>query len=165
MICFSPDGLRLRPFVFDGVEIGAVWGKELEVMSCVADGLFDIVALVERGVVHDQRGARREFRDQVLSDPAVEDIGVDVGVEQADGEHDPSRKRADNIGAASCMPVMSSEAALPPGRVAMGARHVPGEAAFVDIDDGLALSFQRRDLFAEDAAQLRVRLRMAQNFF
>lgn len=134
-------------------------------MAGIPDGLFDVCALVEGSVVHDESGPRRELRHQVLHQPGMEDVGGDVGLEQADGEQRGSRQGTDGVDAASCVPVARSGAALTSGRIAVGAGHVPGEAAFVDVDDRPALSLDPGDPLAKGAPFAVVRLRMAQRFF
>jgi hypothetical protein len=56
------DGFQVRPFPFDGVEIGAVSGEIFERMAGVADEGLNGGAFVERRVVHEKNGARRVRR-------------------------------------------------------------------------------------------------------
>ena len=85
--------LGLRPFVLNRVEVGAVWRQVFEGVSGIFDHLSGVFAFVKGGVVHDQDGPRWQLRDQVVLKPKVEQIGVDIGLGQADGEQRPGDQR------------------------------------------------------------------------
>ena len=62
-----------------------------------ADG-FDILPFVEGRVVHDDHSSGQEFGQKVLRRPCMEDVGVDIGCEQAHGQECLSDQGADDTG-------------------------------------------------------------------
>nr|WP_254776424.1 hypothetical protein [Nitrosomonas sp. Nm34] len=71
----------------------------------VGNGGFDILLFMKRCVVHDNHASRQKFRQQVLRHSRIENVGGDIGDEQAYGQQRLSDQSADPIGSASCMPI------------------------------------------------------------
>lgn len=134
-------------------------------MSGVSDGILAILSLMECCVIHHHHAAGWEFWEQIFHHPNMKDIGVDVGFEQANGRQEFADQRANSIGAASGLPVVRAVTALSFKAVAVGARHIMGKAALVDIDDGARLGFIGRNFLAEDVPCAFVRPWMTQHFF
>jgi hypothetical protein len=105
------DGFQVRPFPFDGVEIGAVGGETFEHVAGVADEGLNGGAFVERRVVHDKNGARRQFWRRVPFDPWAKGVRVDVGLKKSDRQKTASDQGADGVGSSRCAPVAYAGAA------------------------------------------------------
>ena len=151
--------------MFDGVEIGGIGGEIEERVSGLLDGILAVLPFVESRIVHHHDAVWWEFWEQIFHHPNMKDIGVDVGFEQANGRQEFADQSADGIGAASGLPVVRAVTALSFEAVAMGARHIMGKAALVDIDDGARLGFIGRNFLAEDVPCAFVRPWMTQHFF
>ncbi len=134
---FSPSGFGLRPFVFDGIEIGRIGGEIEERVSGLLDGLLAVLAFVESR----------------------------VGLEQADGQQKFADQSADGICAASGLPVMRTKTAVSFETVAVGAGHIVGKAAFVGVNNGALLDFIGRYFLTKDVPCAFVGPWMAQRFF
>ena len=76
---FPSDSLGLRPFWFDWIEVWAIGRQIFEGMACVFDHRFCVVAFVEGCVIHDDHSAGRQFGQQIVLEPKVKDICINVG--------------------------------------------------------------------------------------
>src|SRR5215469_2539278 len=110
---FSAERFGLGPFVFDGIEIGAVGGEIFEGMLGAGDGLLGVLSFVEGGVVHDHDASCGQLGQELLPDPGSEDLGIDSEAEQSDRQQATANQRADDVGAASGMPVVCAMKSLP----------------------------------------------------
>ena len=162
---FSAERFGLGPFVFDGIEIGAVGGEIFEGMLGAGDGLLGVLSFVEGGVVHDDHASLGQLGQEILPDPGSEDIGIDSEAEQCDRQQATANQCADDVGAAAGMPVVGAMTALPCGRIAVRARHIVGKAAFIDVNNGSSCRRISGNLILEGVPCLGVRLGMAQRFF
>ena len=162
---FSSSLLCLSPFAFDGVEIGGVGGEKFESMPRIVDHFLDVGAFVECRVVHDNDGLVRQLGEQVLFNPGVKNLGIDVGVEQSHGQQQLPDQGTDGICPLSRLPVMGAKTTFSDGRIAVGAGHVVSKAALVDINDGAGFCLIDLDLLLEDMPCGDVRLWMHQGFF
>jgi hypothetical protein len=131
----------------------------------VSNGLLAVMAFVERRIVHHHDAVCWEFWEQILDHPNIEDIGIHVGLEQADGQQKFADQSADGICAASGLPVMRTKTALSFEAVAVGAGHIVGKTAFVDVNNGALLDFIGRNLLTKDVPCAFVGPWMAQRFF
>jgi hypothetical protein len=122
------DGLSLRPFVLNGVEIGRVGRQELQYVAAPFNGVRDVLAFVEGGVVHDNGRWGIDRRQGLHRQPLVEHIGIGVALCEAHVDQALSDKRADGIGPALFVPVDKPGAAPPLGGVAVRPGHVRREA-------------------------------------
>ena len=162
---FSAERFSLGPFVFDGIEIGAVGGEIFEGMVGADDGMLGVRSFVEGGVVHHHDASCGQLGQQLLPDPSSEDLGIDSEAEQSDRKQATAHQRADDVGAASGMPVVGAMTALPCGGVAVGARHIVRKAAFIDVYNGSSCHRISGNLILEGVPCLGVCLGMAQGFF
>ena len=67
--------------LFDGIEIGAVWGQEEQVCAGIADGLARGLAFVAAEIVEDDDIAWRKGGDKELLNVGAEPFAVDRAVE------------------------------------------------------------------------------------
>ena len=126
------DRFSRRLFVFDGVEIGGIRRQVFQGVTGLMEGVLDVLAFVESGVVQDNHGGGRQLGEEDLVDPGEEDLGVDAGFKKADGDEPEAPEGADDVDAPLGVPVPLSVTALPDGCVTEPARHVPGKSALVD---------------------------------
>jgi hypothetical protein len=162
---FSAERFGVGPFVFDGIEIGAVGGEIFEGMVGAGAGLLDVLAFVEGGVVHDDHASLGQLGQEILPDPGSEDLGIDSEAEPCDRQQATANQRADDVGAAAGRPVVRAMTALSCGRIAVRARQIVGKAAFIDINNGSPGRCISGNLILEYAPCVGVRLGMAQRFF
>lgn len=162
---FSAERFSLGPFVFDGIEIGAVGGEIFEGMVGADDGMLGVRSFVEGGVVHHHDASCGQLGQQLLPDPSSEDLGIDSEAEQSDRKQATAHQRADDVGAASGMPVVGAMTALACGRIAVRAWHIVRKAAFVEVNNSSPGRLISGDLILEYAPCLLVGLGMAQRFF
>jgi hypothetical protein len=80
----------------------------------------------------------QKFRQKILHQPRIENVGGDIGDEQAYGQQRLSDQGVDHIGSASFMPVFYAMGAFTHWRIAMRAGHVVRKAAFIKINDNAA---------------------------
>lgn len=120
---------------------------------------------MEGGVIHNDDRVWRKLWHQILGGPLREDVGIDVGCEKANGEKSLADQRPDDVGSALGMPIVGAIATLPKKRVTMRARHVVGEAAFVDKGDRTALGLVTFNPCAEGLPFAFVRFGVPQAFF
>ena len=125
---------------------------------------FCVAALVKAGIVHDRHGPGRRFGDAFAGDPGMNDIAVDVEIARQSRRQQARHKRADDIGATRRAPVMTAKVSLAPWPMAMGARHVGGKAAFVNVNDGAARRLMGLDASLEAASLVFVRFGMGERF-
>jgi hypothetical protein len=151
--------------VFEGIEVWAVSREIFKGMPGAGDGILGILSFVEGGVVHHHHASGGELGQEILLDPGGENVRIDIDAEQPDRQQTAAEQRADHIGTASSVPVVRAMTSLPLGRIAMGARHVVREAAFVDVNDGAPCRLISGDLILEDAPCVLVCLGMPQSFF
>lgn len=162
---FFSDGLGLRPFGFDGIEVRGIGWQIFQNVPGFGDSVFYILTFVEGSIVHHDDAAGREFRQQGLRRPGVKDISIDTGVEQSHGQQEFFDQGADDIRAAFGMPIPYAVTSLTLWSIAMRTRHIVGETALVDINDDTALLLISLDFFLEDTPCVVVGLGMTQRFF
>ena len=63
------DGLGLSPFVLDGIEVGGIRRKIFQSVARLAEGVLDVRAFVEGGVVQDDHGGSGELRQEDVANP------------------------------------------------------------------------------------------------
>ncbi len=97
--------------------------------------------------------------------PSKEDLGVDAGFEETDGDELGTPKGTDHLSAPLGVPVPASVATLPDGRVTEPARHVPGKPALVDPDQCSSGRLIRRTTGLKGTPHGGVRARMRQRLF
>ena len=127
------------PLFLDGVEVRRIDRQEVKEVSGVDDGRSNVCAFMECGVIHHNDACRRPLRQQILNDPLIENICVDVGFEQTSSQKNLADQSADNVCSTFRMPVAWAKTPLAGRGIAMLARHVMSKTAFVDIDDRASL--------------------------
>jgi len=80
------DGFGLRPLVFDGIEIRRIGRQVFQSVTGLTKGVLNILVFVEGGIIQDDHGGGGQLREKNRIDPGEEGIGVDTGLEEADGE-------------------------------------------------------------------------------
>lgn len=134
-------------------------------MPGIGNGGFDILPFMERRVVHDNHARGQKFRQKVLRHPRIENVGGDIGYEQAYGQEYPSNQSADHIGSASCMPIFYAMATFTHWRIAMRARHIVRKAAFIKVNDDAAFALIAFNFFLKDAPRFFAGFGVTQAFF
>ncbi|SFM86353.1 hypothetical protein SAMN05421863_106222 [Nitrosomonas communis] len=90
---------------------------------------------MEGRVAHDNHASVQKFRQKVLRHPSIENVGGDIGDEQAYGQQHFSDQGVDDMGSASCMSIFYAMRALTHWRIAMRAQLVMSKAAFIKVND------------------------------
>ncbi len=134
-------------------------------MSGVEDSILYILSFVKSGVIHDNDAVGRKFRKQVLHDPRIENIGIDVRVEQTNREQKFLNQRADDIGAAFGVPVLCAKTTPATRGIAMRAGHIVSKTALIKINNHASLLFIGLDFLLEDEPCVVVRFGVTQRFF
>jgi hypothetical protein len=134
------DGFRLRPLLFDGIEVRTVGRQVLKRVSVAGNSRSHLLSLVKCGVVHDDHGCGRSLREQILDEPCAEHIGVHGGIEEADGEECMSQKGSNRILPATGVPVSAAVAPCSSWGIPMDPRSVEGKSALVEVHDGAMLN-------------------------
>ena len=134
-------------------------------MTGLAEGVLNVLAFVEGGVIEDDHGGGRQLGEEDLVDPGEEDLGVDAGFEETDGDELVAQEGADDVDAPLGVPVPTSVAAPPHGRVTEPARHVLGKSALVDPNERSPGRLMRRATGLKGTPRGGVRARMRQRFF
>lgn len=151
--------------MFDGVEIWGIGWHEAQGVSGSGDGLFNVGAFVECGVVHDHNGGGRKLRHKVLLRPCRKHICINRGGKQADGEQGLSQQGPNHIGAPAGVPVLYSVTPLSFVGVTMRAGHVVSKAALVNVNNRAPLCLILCDGFLKALPCGVVRLGVPQCFF
>ena len=102
------DSFGLCPLVFDGVEIRGIGWEVFEGVAGLAKGVLNVGAFVEGGVIHDDHGGRWQLWEENLVDPGEEDLGVDAGFKQTDGQELQTQEGADDVGTTLGVPIPAS---------------------------------------------------------
>ena len=63
------DGFGLSPLVLDGVEVREIRRKRFQGVVRLAEGILNVRALVEGGVIQDDHGGRGQFRQEDVVNP------------------------------------------------------------------------------------------------
>ena len=129
------DGLGLSPFVLDGIEVGGIRWEVFEGVARLAEGVLNVGAFVESGVVQDDHGGRGELRQEDVANPGEKDVRVDARFEQADGDQPRADESPDDVGASFGVPVARTVTALPHGGITVTAGHGSRKPALVDPDE------------------------------
>ncbi|SFM20240.1 hypothetical protein SAMN05421863_10176 [Nitrosomonas communis] len=134
-------------------------------MPDMGNGGLDILPLMKGCVVHDNRASEQKFRQKVLRHSRIDNVGGDMGYEQAYGQECLSDQGADHMGSASCMPIFYVMATLTHWRIAMRARHVVSKAAFIKVDDDATFAFIAFNFLLEDTPLFFAGFGVTQAFF
>ncbi|SFN16512.1 hypothetical protein SAMN05421863_11187 [Nitrosomonas communis] len=134
-------------------------------MPGIGNGGLDILPLMEGCVVHDNYASGQKFRQKVLRHPRIENVGGDMGYEQAYGQQRLSDQGADHMGSASCMPIFYTMDAFTHWRIAMLTRHVMRKAAFINVNDDAAFALIAFNFLLEDTPLFFAGFGVAQAFF
>ena len=159
------DGFGLSPLVLNGVEVGRIRREIFEGVAGLAEGVLNVGAFVESGVVQDDHGDGGKLRQEDVANPGEKDVRVDAGFEQADGDQPRADESADDVGSSFGVPVTCTATALPYGRITVTARHRPCKPALVDPDERSAGGFIRRATGLKGVPSSGVRARMPKRFF
>ena len=92
------DGFGLSPLVLNGVEVGRIRREIFESVAGLAEGVLNVGAFVESGVVQDDHGGGGKLRQEDVANPGEKDVRVDAGFEQADGDQPRADESADDVG-------------------------------------------------------------------
>ncbi len=120
---------------------------------------------VECRVGHDNHASGQKLRHQVLRHPCIENVGGDIGYEQAYGQQRLSDQGANDISSAPCMPIFYAMGALTHWRIAMRAWHAVRKAAFIKVNNDAAFSLIAFNFFLKDAPLFFAGFGVAQAFF
>ena len=134
-------------------------------MPSIGNGGFDILPFMERRVVHDNYASGQELGQKVLRHPRIENVGGDIGYEQAYGQERPFDQSTDHIGSASCMPIFYAIATFTYWRIAMRAWHVVRKAAFIKVNDNAAFALIAFNFLLKDAPLFFAGFGVTQAFF
>jgi len=159
------NGFSLCPFVFDGVEIRRIRREVVQGMASLTQGVLNVLAFVEGGVIQDNHSGRGELREENLMNPGEEGIGVDAALKETDGDELKAEQGTDDVDPPLGAPVPATITALADGRIAVPAGHVVSKAAFVNPDPGPPGRFIPRPSFLKGAPGGFVRPRMHRCFF
>lgn len=135
------DGLGLSPFVLDGIEVGGIRRKIFQSVARLAEGVLDVRAFVEGGVVQDDHGGSGELRQEDVANPGEKDIRVDAGFKQANGDQPRVDERPDDVGASFGVPVARTVTALSHGGITVTAGHGSRKPTLVDPDERSSSGF------------------------
>lgn len=80
-VIFSANGFSLSPFVLNGVKIRTIRREIFKLMSSGLNEGLPILPLMESGVIHDDNAGFWEDGQEVLSEPGIEDITVNIRIE------------------------------------------------------------------------------------
>ncbi len=130
---FSADGFGVRPFVLDRIEVGAIGRQILQRMPGMDHGRLGIHPFVERGIIHDEDRCGWQLGQQVLLGPGGKDIGIHVGIEQADRQQVLPNQRTKHVSPPAGMPVVHAGTSLAGRCLAVPPRHIVCEATLVNV--------------------------------
>ncbi|HPF59908.1 MAG TPA: hypothetical protein P5149_13575 [Candidatus Competibacteraceae bacterium] len=99
------DGFSLSPLVLNRVEVGRIRREVSKGVARLAEGVLNVSAFVERGVVQNDHGSGGTLRQEDVANPGVKDIGTNGGLEQTDRHKPQANKRTDHIDSPSGIPV------------------------------------------------------------
>ena len=156
--------LSLSPFMLDGVEIWRVRGQVFQLVLCLLTLSLHGRAFMERCVVHYNHALGWQFRQQILLDPGGGNFCVDIPLEGTQGQQGCSQHSSNNVCSSSSSPT-KTKTPVPLAGIAMKSGHIVCKATFVNVHNGPSLLLIGTYLLPERLPELRVCLKVAEEFF
>ena len=111
-------------------------------MTMSIEQLLNTLTLMKSSVVHDNHAFGFKTWDQGLFAPVVEYVAVNVVLKVIHCKQHLVIQSADNVGSLFTLPVIAINTRLTNRRVTMRADGFSLKAAFINIDNGIALLFK-----------------------
>ena len=111
-------------------------------MTMSIEQLLNTLTLMKSSVVHDNHAFGFKTWDQGLFAPVVEYAAVNVVLKVIHCKQHLVIQSADNVGSLFTLPVIAINTRLTNRRVTMRADGLVLKAAFINIDNGMALPFK-----------------------
>ena len=89
----------MRPFFLNRIVIWAIGREILQKVPCLPDALLCVATFVKCSIIHNQYRRERKLWDELIHEPAMEYIAVDIACKETNSEKCAPQKSANYIDA------------------------------------------------------------------